>query len=443
MGGPVRRVPGLGVGHRDGRADHPGRGGPGEPARRADRAGVGGGVGVPLQRGARARPGARRRTGAGRGDPPRRRARRRQEHSPAGGGRPDGSLPAAHPLRHRRGVGLPGPAPGRPHRRGPRRALHRGRDRSRRRPDPHRRGAAEPAGRRLHPDDRCRRPRGGARRRHPGQGGGGGPDPGGQDPQHHHRPRRPRHQGRLDRGAPGPRARRRRRAGLRGRPQLALPDGPGHEEPLRPRRRGGLLRPLPRGHLRRHRPDRPVRGEPPAAGPRHLRRRHHGGPASAAGRGAGTRDPHGRRASAPYDVRARLLARGHGPRRPPAALRHPPARPRRLRLHRRWSAAVRAGERPRGRRRAGLCHVRRARTGRGGRHRRDRAGRRAAPGPRPAPAGRRGSPAGIPHGPGPRPERRSRTPRRRRHGAGRGRRRRLRPAGTGVRELRDASACVP
>ena len=57
--------------------------------------------------------------------------------------------------------------------------------------------------------------------------------------------RRPRHQGRLDRRPPGARARRRRGAPLRGRPQLPVPDGPGDEEPLRPGRRGRLLRPRP------------------------------------------------------------------------------------------------------------------------------------------------------------------------------------------------------
>ena len=88
-------------------------------------------------------------------------------------------------------------------------------------------------------------PRRRARRRHPGQGGRGRADPGGQDPQHHHDHRRPRHQGRLDRRPAGARARRRRGAPLRGRPQLPVPDGPRPEEPLRPGRRGRLLRPRP------------------------------------------------------------------------------------------------------------------------------------------------------------------------------------------------------
>ena len=47
-------------------------------------------------------------------------------------------VPAPHPLRHRRGVRLPGPAARRPHRRRPRRALPRRRDRPRRGAHPHR-----------------------------------------------------------------------------------------------------------------------------------------------------------------------------------------------------------------------------------------------------------------------------------------------------------------
>ena len=62
--------------------------------------------------------------------------------------------------------------------------------------------------------------------------------------------RRPRHQGRLDRRAAGPRAPRRRRRAVRGRPALAAAAGARGEEPLRPDRRGRLLRPVRRGHRR-------------------------------------------------------------------------------------------------------------------------------------------------------------------------------------------------
>ena len=52
------------------------------------------------------------------------------------------------------------------------------------------------------------------------------------------------------------------------------------------------------------------------------------------------------RAATTYDVRARLRPGGDGARRPPAALRHRAARPRRLRLDRRRRPADRAGQRP-------------------------------------------------------------------------------------------------
>ena len=230
----------------EGSAPHPaGRGRPGDQPGGADRRGLGRGVDLPQQRRARARPGARRRPGPRRGDPAGRRARRRQEHPAARGGRPDRPLPAPHALRHRRGVGVPGAAARRPHRRRAPRALPRRRDRPRRRTHPHRAGPADAAGRRLDPDHRRLGHRGRARRGHPGQGGRGRADPGRQDPQHHHRARRPRHQGRLDRRSAGARAPRRRGAALRGRPQLPVPDGARDEEPVRPDRRGRLLRPRP------------------------------------------------------------------------------------------------------------------------------------------------------------------------------------------------------
>ena len=142
---------------------------------------------VPLQRGARARPGAGRRPGARRGHPARRRARRRQEHPAARGRLADGPRPPAHALHHRRGVRVPGPAARRPHRWGARRAVPRRRDRPRRGADPHRGGPAVAAGGRLDPDDLGARPRRHPGRRQPRQGGRGRADPGGQDPQHHHR----------------------------------------------------------------------------------------------------------------------------------------------------------------------------------------------------------------------------------------------------------------
>ena len=160
-------------------------------------------------------------------------------------------------------------------------------------------GPAVAAGGRLDPDHLGARPRRDARRGQPRQGGRGRADPRRQDPQHHHRDRRPRHQGRLDRRPARARARRRRGAALRGRPQLPLPHGPGDEEPLRPGRRGRLLRPVGRGHHRGHRPDRPVRRAPRPPGARHLRGGHHGGPA-----------PDARRDPGPGDARRRPSARG-------------------------------------------------------------------------------------------------------------------------------------
>ena len=119
-----------------------------------DRPGLGRVRRLPQQRRARARPGARRRPRAGRRDPAGRRARRRQEHAAARGRGADRPLPTPHPLRHRRGVGLPGATARRPHRRRPRRALPRRRDRSRRDPHPRRAGPPRGAGGRLGADHR-------------------------------------------------------------------------------------------------------------------------------------------------------------------------------------------------------------------------------------------------------------------------------------------------
>ncbi len=71
--------------------------------------------------------------------------------------------------------------------------------------------------------------------RHPGQGGLGRPDPDGQAAQHHPGDHRPRHQGRHHRRTARARAPRRRRAALRGRAHLAAADGARGEEPLRTR----------------------------------------------------------------------------------------------------------------------------------------------------------------------------------------------------------------
>ena len=105
-----------------------------------------------VQRRARARPRARRRARARCRDPARRRARRRQEHPAAGGRGADRPHPPAHPLRHRRGVGRPGAAPRRAHRRRPGRAVPRRGDRPRCGADPHRGGPA----RRCWWSTRCR-----------------------------------------------------------------------------------------------------------------------------------------------------------------------------------------------------------------------------------------------------------------------------------------------
>ena len=118
MGRPLRRVPGLGQRRGGGRPPQ-GRtaAGPVSSPGRADRPGLGRGLPVAHQRRPRARPGARRRHGPRGGRAARRRARRRQVHAAARGGRPDGPLRAARALRHRRGVRLPGAAARRPHRR--------------------------------------------------------------------------------------------------------------------------------------------------------------------------------------------------------------------------------------------------------------------------------------------------------------------------------------
>ncbi len=101
----------------------------------------------------------------------------------------------------------------------------------------------------------------------------------------------------VHRRAAAARAPRRRRAAVRGRAAHHAADGARGEEPVRPGRRGGLLR------ARRHRhrgAARPVRAVPhPAgrAGAGHLRHGHRRGPAADAGRGAGPGQPQRARAA--------------------------------------------------------------------------------------------------------------------------------------------------
>ena len=103
------------------------------------------------------------------------------------------------------------------------------------------------------------------------------------------------------------------------------------------------------------------------------------------------------RAAAAYDVRARLLAGRDGARRAPAALRDPAAHLRRLRLDRRRRPA--APSRPAtspSPSRIGSATLGVAPPSGRGRDGRDRPGRRAAPGARPAAAAGRGRPARLP-----------------------------------------------
>ena len=192
------------------------------------------------------------------------------------------------------------------------------------------------------------------RQRQPGPRGRRLADPGGQGPRHRHPAGRPRHQGRLDRRAPGARAPGRRGRAVRGRPALAAAAGPGGQEPLRPHRRGRLLRPV----RRRHRRACPTPAGCSSPGgtldrPGHLRHRHPRGPPAADDRGAGAgrqeRDPH----PATRDQRARLGPGRDDHRRARPARRGADRQRRRLPLHRRRGPADRARLRPRGRPRRG------------------------------------------------------------------------------------------
>ena len=336
----------------------------------------------------------------------------------------DRRAPAPHPLRHRRGVRLPGPAARRPHRRAS--------TTSSTSPPRPTSAPCSPTSTRSGPACWW------STRSRPSRAADVDGVPGGvtqvkevaaalirrrQDPQHHHRARRPRHQGRLDRRAAGARAPRRRGAPLRGRPQLAVPDGPGDEEPVRPGRRGRLLRPLRRRH-RRGRPTRPGCSS-----------------STTAGRVPGTCVAVTMEGRRPLLAEVQALVTPTPAERPrrttsgldsarvamvlavlAAALRDPAARPRRLRLHRRRRPAHRAGQRPRARGRGRLGHARRAAAGRSGRDGRDRPGRRAAP-------GRATCRSGWPRRPGSASRSRWCPPARARDGAAR----RPTPAGDGMR----------
>ena len=108
---------------------------------------------------------------------------------------------AARAVPVRRGVGRPDPDARRAHRLHPRRGLPGRRVRPADRARPHRRGAAQPGGRRLGADHVDRRRRRRDRRRHPGAGGDDGADGDGEVHRRRDDPRRPRHQGRRDRRA--------------------------------------------------------------------------------------------------------------------------------------------------------------------------------------------------------------------------------------------------
>ncbi len=231
---------------------------PGQRARPPDRPGGRPGRDGPLDGRAGAGSSARRRAGPRCGGAAGRRARRRQVHPAAGRRGQGGHRAAPHALRHRRGVGRPGPAARRPDQRAVRAPLPRRRVRPRRRARAHRGGQPRPADPGLGTDHRLRRAGRRPRRPGPGPRGGGRADPGVQGARHGHPAGRPRHQGRPDRwpapaGAPGGRG-----AQLRGGPARPAAPHPRGQEPLRRHRRGGLLRAARRGHRRPGRPVRPL-----------------------------------------------------------------------------------------------------------------------------------------------------------------------------------------
>ena len=228
VGRPLRRVPGLGHGRGGRRPRRPlDRAGAGHRSRAADRRGRG------RRRPARARPGVAeldRVLGGGlvagavvllAGEPGVGKSTLLLEV--AASLRP---RRAAGALRHRRGVGGPGPAARRADRGAGRPALPRRRDRPVGRARPHRGGRPRPAGGRLGADHRHRRGRRRGGRRDPGPRGGGRAHPGRQGPRPGHRPGRPRHQGRLDRRASAAGAPRRRGPALRGRAPPPAAHGP-------------------------------------------------------------------------------------------------------------------------------------------------------------------------------------------------------------------------
>ena len=197
VGRPVRRVPGLGHGRGEVRAEEPGPGRPGDRAGRADRRGADRGL---RDRAPAASPSSTGCSAAGwcpgaaillAGEP--------------GVGKSTLLLEVAAQtarLRHRvlyvTGEESAAQVRLRADRTGgdPGRALPRGRDRPRRRARPRRGGQADAAGRRLGADHQRDRRRRRPRRGHPGQGGLRGADPDGQAAQHHPGAHRPRHQGR-------------------------------------------------------------------------------------------------------------------------------------------------------------------------------------------------------------------------------------------------------
>ena len=179
-------------------------------------------------------------------------------------------------VRHRRGVGRPGAAAGRAHRRpAPTSSTWPPRPTS-----PRCSATSTPSHPRCSSSTRCRPSPSPRWRAAPGgvtqvRAVAAALIAAAKERRHRHRPGRPRHQGRRDRRAAGARAPGRRRAAVRGRPALQAAPGPGHEEPVRAGRRGRLLRARRRAASSGW-PTRPgcssTRRD--RAGARHLRDRH-------------------------------------------------------------------------------------------------------------------------------------------------------------------------
>ena len=190
--------------------------------------------------------------------------------------------------------------------------------------------------------------------RHPGQGGRRRADPGREDAQHRHGARRPRHQGRLHRRAAGARAPRRRRPrtsrasrNSRLRMVRAIKNrfGPVDEVGCFDLSSDGISAVTdPTGLFVEHHH---------AGRLRHLRGRDDGGTPAAAGRGAGAADAVAARAAPPHGLGRGVVAGRHGARRAPAPRPAADRRQRHLRRDRRRRQAARSRGRPgdRGRRR--------------------------------------------------------------------------------------------